>query len=427
MKNPEADAINMVLKAEAPTVFDLLSKQGKCAHYSKKDVFPQGDEARQTTLNATVGQAFTDDKTPMFLNSIMQQLPTLSPKDLLYAPVTGLNDLRIIWKTWIEKNNPSLKTPMTLPIVVGGMTHGLSVIKELFADEKNSIITPDKYWSNYKFIFDRPFDEFPCFAYGAFNVTGLKKKLMSHGTKKIVLLNFPNNPCGYTPTCAEAQKITDCMKQAAQRGKQIVVICDDAYGGLVYEDDIETESLFALLADVHERVVAIKLDGLTKEAYAWGIRVAFVTFAWKHMSRNAAQVIEEKTGAVIRRTISTSSSIGQAIAIRAMQNAAFEQERNVNFEILKSRYQTVKKILAQHKEYKPYFEPLPFNSGYFMCIAVKRGDAETIRKTLIQQYSTGVIAMKNLLRIAYSSASEKNLPQIFENIYQAAKKANMTN
>ena len=41
------------------------------------------------------------------------------------------------------------------------------------------------------------------------NVAGLKAKLArpSKGGKKVVLLNFPNNPSGYTPTDSEAKAI----------------------------------------------------------------------------------------------------------------------------------------------------------------------------------------------------------------------------
>ena len=47
--------------------------------------------------------------------------------------------------------------------------------------------------------------------------------------------------------------------------------------GLVYENGIFKESLFSKLADLHENVLAVKVDGATKEDYAWGFRVGFIT------------------------------------------------------------------------------------------------------------------------------------------------------
>ena len=51
-----------------------------------------------------------------------------------------------------------------------------------------------------------------------------------------MLLNFPNNPTGYTPTEAEAKALTAEIRKAAEAGNRIVVVLDDAYFGLVYEE-----------------------------------------------------------------------------------------------------------------------------------------------------------------------------------------------
>jgi hypothetical protein len=56
-----------------------------------------------------------------------------------------------------------------------------------------------------------------------------------------------------------------------------------------------------------------------------------------------------------------------------------------------------------------------------MCIQLKNLDAEKIRKTLLEKYDTGVIAIKNLLRIAFSATPERDIPELFENIYNACK------
>ena len=69
--------------------------------------------------------------------------------------------------------------------------------------------------------------------------------------KKIVLLNFPNNPTGYTPTEQEMAEIRDALKEAAEKGNKIVVIVDDAYFGLVYKKGIYTQSIFAELSHFH--------------------------------------------------------------------------------------------------------------------------------------------------------------------------------
>jgi len=86
--------------------------------------------------------------------------------------------------------------------------------------------------------------------------------------KAIVLLNFPNNPSGYTPTVAEGDALVAAIKEVAEAGCNVVAIADDAYFGLFYEDSLK-ESLFGKLANIHPRVLAIKLDGATKEEFVW--------------------------------------------------------------------------------------------------------------------------------------------------------------
>jgi len=58
------------------------------------------------------------------------------------------------------------------------------------------------------------------------------------GEKKVLLLNFPNNPTGYTPTEEEQKALVEAIKEAAEAGKKVVVWVDDAYFGLVYEDGV---------------------------------------------------------------------------------------------------------------------------------------------------------------------------------------------
>ena len=103
--------------------------------------------------------------------------------------------------------------------------------------------------------------------------------------KKVVLLNFPNNPSGYTPTVAEAKAIVACLTAEAARGSAVVVLIDDAYFGLVFEDGVIGESIFVDLADAHPNLLAVKIDGATKEDYVWGFRVGFLTY--RHQGRHA--------------------------------------------------------------------------------------------------------------------------------------------
>ena len=79
--------------------------------------------------------------------------------------------------------------------------------------------------------------------------------------------------------------------------------------------------------------------------------------------------------------------------------------------------------MEAHREYKEYFEALPFNSGYFMCVRIKAQNVDKVWQTLFNKYSTGVICYteKNLLRIAFASTPLGQIEKLFANIYMACR------
>jgi aspartate/methionine/tyrosine aminotransferase len=258
---------------------------------------------------------------------------------------------------------------------------------------------------------------------GAFNLNGLREHLEkpSKNNKKIVILNFPNNPTGYTVTTEEAHHIRDLLVSFANKGTDIVVFIDDAYFGLVFEKGIFEESIFSLLCDAHERIIAVKFDGPTKEDYVWGFRVGFVTFGCARSTPQFYAALEAKIGGAIRGTISNASNISQSLLLKAYIDPLYEQEKQDKYAILKRRYEKILAILNDHPEYTDYFSALPFNSGYFMCVKIATGDAESVRMKLLDKYSTGVIAQGAIIRIAFSSVPVDSLDLLFDNLYHAAQ------
>ena len=423
--NPQAEELNNTIKNINPIILDLLSEKGKAIFFPKEGILAQSAEARGKKINATIGIAVEDDGSPMRLKSIEKNV-LLDPKDVFpYAPSQGKPELRKVWQEMIKKKNPSLKTNISLPITTNALTHGLSICAFLFVNPNEDIIMPDIFWGNYKLMFVNWFNArlntFPTFKDNSFNLDGLREKLNEPGEKKVLLLNFPNNPSGYTPTEKEAEAIADIIKQAAEAGKQIAVLIDDAYFGLVYKEGIFKESIFAHIADIHENVLAIKLDGATKEDYVWGFRTGFIAYANKKGNKELYEALESKTAGAIRGNISNAPHISQSLVLKAFTSDTYQKEKQEKYNILKGRFEEVEKTLETHPEYKEFFEALPFNSGYFMCIRLKSKDGEKIRKTLLEKYSTGVISIGNMLRIAFSATSKAQIPQLFDNIYKACK------
>jgi aspartate/methionine/tyrosine aminotransferase len=427
--NPQAQELNKTIQTQNKTVYELLSKRGKAIYFPKKGILAQGMAAKGKEINATIGTAYEDDGKPMVLGSIAERIK-LDSKDVFpYAGSEGLKTIRDKWQELQKLKNPSLGAKeYSLPVVTCGVTNGLSIIGYLFADSADKIICPDLYWENYDLVFDNAYGAklkfFNLFKNGKFDTESFRATVNDgRPGKKIVLLNFPNNPSGYTPTKEAARQITGVLKNAAEAGNKLAVILDDSYFGLVFENDIYPESLFTQLADMHENLLAIKVDGLTKEEYAWGLRIGFVAYGIKNGSRMLYQALEEKTAGAVRGNISNAPHLSQSLFLAAATAETYPKEKQRNRDKIAERYLKVKEILAAHQEYRPYFEGLPFNSGYFMCVRIKKQNVDKVWQTLLDKYSTGVICYseKNILRIAFASTPTGKLEKLFNNIYSACK------
>ncbi len=425
----QALELNQTIQKSSSAVYELLGDKGKNAFFPKSGILSQSAQANGKKINATIGIATEDDGSPMRLDSLSGSISLAPDKVFPYAPSYGRPDIRAKWQEHIYEKNPSLKDkPISLPVVTNALTHGLSIIGQMFFNQDEKLIQPDLYWENYGLVFEQPFgikfDTCNTFNGEGFDLLALEEKLVAKPIgKKAVLLNFPNNPTGYTPTVEEAKSIIKIIKKSAEQGNKLLVILDDAYFGLVYKKNIYSESLFAELADLNSNVLAVKVDGPTKEDYVWGFRVGFITYAIKGGDKDLYSALEAKTAGLIRGNISNSSNLSQSLLMTAYSCPNYSKEKQKKYEILKSRFEVVLNILSEKKVYEKYFKALPFNSGYFMCVKLEKGiDGEALRKLLLDEYDTGVIWASGVMRIAFSAVPKKMIPVLFENLYQACTK-----
>lgn len=419
--HPLAAALNADLAADHCSLFDMLSPKGQRTYFPSKGILGQSAEAKDAKINATIGTAFEEDGSPLCLECLedMVKLPSTS---FLYAPSFGLPALRETWRSMLLTKNPSLAgKSFSLPVVTHALTHGLSVAGQLFVGEADAVILPDLYWDNYELLFEEAcggeLTKFPMFDGLSFNVAAMEKLLQSPGDRKIVILNFPNNPTGYTATHSDAEVICAALLRAAEAGKKVVVILDDAYFGLVYEPGVSKESLFCALANAHRNLLVVKLDGPTKEDYVWGFRTGFMTFGIKGATPAQYKALEAKAAGAVRGSISSASSIAQHLLQKAYSLPDYSVQKQAKFEILQRRYQRIKEILKAHPEYGASFQPMPFNSGYFMCVKPLGVEPEAVRKRLLAKKGTGVIVLSGLIRLAFSAVPHDKLEALFDNLH----------
>ncbi len=427
-----ATALNETIERENPYIYSMLSEFGKRLYFPK-GILAQSAEAKDKAkrYDATIGIARENGK-PMFLPSVMRYFNELTPAEALtYAPATGRPDLRKKWREEMLQKNPGLKgKKFSTPVVTAGVTHALSLVGDLFVDKGDMVLLPDKFWENYELLFgvrcQAQMAVYPFFnAAGGFNIEALRQALATRAGswKTILIFNFPNNPTGYSATKTEIEQIAALLRETAEEGRNLVVVADDAYFGLFYGEEAARESLFAKLVGCHERLLAVKVDGPTKEEFVWGFRTGMLTFGGRAFLSDEAlyQALEKKVAGAIRSAVSNCSHVAQSVLAKAMSTDSCLTERREKQAILEARAKKVQAILSSPK-YAELWEPYPFNAGYFMCLKLKGIDAETFRQHLLEKYGVGVIADgERDIRIAFSSVDVEQLEDLYTVLAAAAR------
>lgn len=400
---------------------EFLSKKGERLVFPLKGIITQSAQATKYAkkINATIGTSLEDGQV-MVLNSVKNSINNFDNNEIAsYTGTAGNPLLRELWQKDMLKKNPSLKgINISEPIVTSGLTAAINIGATLFVDEGDTVIYPDFNWGNYDLIFEKTGNanvkNFPLFnKEGGFNTSALKRVLLTlkDNEKVTLVLNFPNNPTGYTPLEDEAKEIVKILKNQAKR-LRMIIICDDAYFGLFFEEKVLKQSIFALLAKEEADYLLLKADGCSKEYLAWGFRVAFLTFYFKDPS--SYELLDNKVKAVIRSQVSSSSTLSQNLMIRALSDKDIEEEKQEVFNKIYNRYWLVKEEVSKRESKS--LTLIPFNSGYFFCFKTDF-NSSLLREALLKE-GIGVISIKDkYIRIAFSSVDIKNIKLLLDRVY----------
>ena len=397
-----------------------------------QDVLIQSKEtaAIPGAINATIGIA-TSNKKAMALPSINKVITEINNSEYLpYSPTPGLPKMRELWKEKILADNPSInKDFLSLPMVTTGITQGIDIAANLFSESGDALLLPNLFWQNYAQIYIiklgnkiykyNQFDE-----NNEFSISNFKETLYSIKEDKIsLILNFPNNPTGYTPSDVELNSLVDVISTYAKenKNKQLIIVSDDAYFGLFFEKNHKTPTLSATykLAE-NENCLIVKLDGITKEFYSWGLRVGFITYYTKN--DELRKILLEKTQGYLRSTTSSPSNLSQQIAVRLLDNKQSLEEKEINDKIIEERYNELKQAISK-EQLDQLVRVLPFNSGYFFTIKLPSNiNAHEFRLKFLNEYKYGVYSMDDEhIRIAFSCLDKELIPELINKFKQCIK------
>ncbi len=431
-------------------IFDLLSNFGKEIFQPPGIIEWSGRAKKEAEINATLGVATgklseyldsSSEKISIFhLSAIKNQFNNFTPDQIFpYAPIVGVPAVRDNWKKWIcyklRKRNTPIEPILTRPLITPGITMGVYVICKLFLAPGEKAVIPNKRWGNYDAIIKTNIGagikSFPLFLKNRFNYEGMKRAIIEvakNQNKVFLLLNFPNNPTGYSPNLAITKKICVALKEASEEsGKPLVVVTDDAYEGFVYDDSIR-HSIFSHLAEINKNIFVVKIDGITKELLFWGGRLGMITFSIPPYFGNKEKIeaeLENKVVALVRSTISNSTKVVQeGVAAIISEPDKFLKEQIGVISSVGKRALALKKEIE--KNLCPDVTADPFNSGFFAFLNINNISAEKFADLLLKKYKIGVIPIENIkeningIRVTFSSLTIEEIPKLVDGINKTA-------
>ncbi len=419
----EAQERNERLEAEAPQVFNALSPLARRAYFPKGIPY-QANQAAACAINATIGQITDGCGNPLPLARLGELLSGLSTQDaFLYSPIQGRPKVRQLWHEKLVREDARMES-IGLPAVTAGICHAISMGAELFFSPGDTLLLPDLYWDNYEQIFgirlEGHIERYPFYTadLSGFNVDGLRQTLGKAIGKVHVLLDFPSNPSGYSPTHDEMKAIADVLVEAAA-ARTVVVYCDDAYHGLVFETSVTSKSLFFELIGRHSNLIPLKCDGVTKELSFFGGRVGFLTFG---TSEGVSEILVDKSKSLIRSGIGSPVGISQYLVEEELLDPRHDESFEAMRQILERRYRILKNALSSPNG---QWTVHPFNAGCFCLLELRNGlSAEDIRQRLITEESVGVVNHGDrYLRLAFCSLKEEAIEPLVEALKRVCAKS----
>ncbi len=414
----EQDLLMRALQSGAPAFARCLSDIGKQVAFPKGIPF-QASQAKGTQYNATIGQVTDGAGSPLPLPVIAGAVPGLDPKVcFLYSPQPGHGSIREQWLKRQLALAGRTEHRGAMPFATHGLTHGISLIAELFADPDTTVLLPGPSWENYQLLFTMRararIATWDFFADGGLNIQGLADALDQITGKLVVVLNFPANPTGYAPTHEEADQIAEIV--TSYRGGPAVVVSDDAYQGVVHEPGHLTDSMYWRLVDRadSDHTAVVKVDGATKELLFFPSRIGFLTMNIADIAATTA--MESKLNCLVRGSVGGPPGPSQAMMAAALADPErTSKEFAERLALITLRYRALRHALEGVNDDR--IRPLPFNSAYFAVIDLAPSlEAEKVRRALISDRGVGLIALPgtNSLRIAYCSTRSEDLAAIVE-------------
>ncbi len=304
------------------------------------------------TISLTIGQP--DFPTPLHIKEAAKK--AIDEDYTVYTHNAGYIELREAASDYVKKKyNLSYRAQDEI-IVTTGASEAIDIAFRTLLLPGAEVILPGPVYPGYEPIIKMT-GAIPVYADTTKNgfkmTTDIIEPYLTEDTRCIVL-PYPSNPTGVTLTSAELQEIAELV-----RGKDIIIIADEIYSELVYEQEHVSIATFL-------REQTIVLNGLSKSHSMTGWRIGFL-FAPANLCQHILKVHQYN--------VTCASSISQRAALAALTDG-FNDALPMKTEYVKRRDYVYERLQAMNLEVvKPdgafyFFVKLPqgYHSSLDFCL-----------------------------------------------------------
>ncbi|MGM0330048.1 pyridoxal phosphate-dependent aminotransferase [Enterococcus sp. AZ084] len=334
-----------------------------------------------------------------------------------YTPTAGIPELRQAIVSYLETYY-GLTYDASQTIVTDGAKFALYALFQTILDPKDEVIIPVPYWVSYGEQVKLA-EGVPIFVTGQevndFKVTIEQLEQARSSKTKAVIINSPSNPTGMIYTKEELQVIGEWAVK-----NDILIVADDIYGRLVYNDN-EFTPIATISKAIREQTIII--NGVSKTYAMTGWRIGYAV---------GDQKIIDGMIAIASQSTSNPTAVSQYAAVEALQGEqdtveemrkAFEDRLDIVFPLVADLpgvsvkrpqgafylFPNVKETLAicGYEQVTPWVEDLLEEAGVALVTGEGFGAPENVRLSYAANLATLEEGIRRIQRFIESKSQNE--------------------
>ncbi len=359
---------------------------------------------KENVIDSTLGALADDEGNLVCFETVYDTMKTLdNAKIAAYAGIGGLpNFIESAICDCFDDNLPKAYIEaVATPGGTGAVRHAFCNYTEL----GDAILIPDWHWQPYETIAAenrRKVAFYPLFNdNNGFNLTAFKEcfNVLADKQKRVMtVFNTPaHNPTGYSITTEEWQQIISFLKDKAQNGLPVIVLCDIAYIDFATKEE---RAFTQMLSGLPENILFLFAYSASKSYTMYGLRNGALICV-----SSCEAVAQEFLNACTfssRGTWSNGTRSAMEVVAKIRENSElhekFTAERSRYTELVHKRAET---FLRAAKEVQ--LPTLPYKSGFFITIPCKA--SQQVAEKLMED-NLFMLAIKGGLRFAVCAVPE---------------------